>query len=173
MIEMEELKEKIKDKNFIYMVLAGLAVLVIVLQAVSIYKTQKMINLMTSNARTFKVSNDRKVANAEHKQVRKYNKKVPFSFNTQTNLDEKQNDFKIVMDIPENITMDDIRIYIRKDIISINISKNEKKEDENYSLQTSNSFSQSFTIPETNAKFKDLKTSIENGKLTIIVPIVK
>ena len=46
MIEMEELKEKIKDKNFIYMVLVGLAVLVIVLQAVSIYKTQKMINLM-------------------------------------------------------------------------------------------------------------------------------
>lgn len=174
---MEELKKKIDSKNFIYVVLAVFALIIIILQVVSISKTQKMINLMILNTKTFSnnrgILTNRKIDTVNKKRLKKQNKKIPFSFNTQTNLNEEQNDFKIVMDIPENITMEDIKIYIRKNFISINISKNEKKEDKNYSLQTSNSFSQSFTIPETNAKINDLKANIENGKLSIIVPIIK
>lgn len=74
--------------------------------------------------------------------------------------------------VPQNITDDNIVIDLRDNILEISFSKKEEIKNDDVVIQNSIGFSRFFVVPQTTAKTTDVKHSIEDGVVKVVVPIV-
>jgi HSP20 family protein len=85
----------------------------------------------------------------------------------QTNIKKSDNEYKLFISIP-GLTKEDLKITTKDGVLKISFEKNEKT-DNTYFV---NNFVKSYYIPE-DVKEKDIEGKVENGVLSIILPIDK
>ena len=87
--------------------------------------------------------------------------------------DEKNKAYVLEIKVPNNWTKDDLFIQLKKNVLGVGFAG--VIEAENGDEQVSDMFSayRFFAIPETKAKFSDIKYNINNGILTVVIPIIK
>jgi HSP20 family protein len=85
----------------------------------------------------------------------------------QTNIKKSDNEYKLFISIP-GLTKEDLKITTKDGVLKISFERNEKT-DNTYFV---NNFVKSYYIPE-DVKEKDIEGKVENGVLSIILPIDK
>ena len=85
----------------------------------------------------------------------------------QVNVTKNETEYKVLMSVP-GLTKEDLKITIKDGIVKISYLKEDKDETSHFV----NSFTKSYTLPE-NVKEKDIEGKVENGVLTISLPIDK
>jgi HSP20 family protein len=85
----------------------------------------------------------------------------------QTNIKKSDHEYKLFISIP-GLTKEDLKITTKDGVLKISFEKNEKT-DNTYFV---NNFVKSYYIPE-DVKEKDIEGKVENGVLSIILPIDK
>lgn len=85
----------------------------------------------------------------------------------QTNIKKSDNEYKLFISIP-GLTKEDLKITTKDGVLKISFEKNEKT-DNTYFV---NNFVKSYYIPD-DVKEKDIEGKVENGVLTITLPIDK
>jgi HSP20 family molecular chaperone IbpA len=100
--------------------------------------------------------------------VQKTQRRGLFVFKPRSFYRENEKEFVVGFRVPKKLALEDIKIKFNKNVLVINIEKSQTT-DGSYSYD---SFTQTFTTPETKADIKDIKTTIENGKVSVIVPIM-
>ena len=90
-----------------------------------------------------------------------------YSVSPQTNIHKTESEYKISVSIP-GLTKDDIKITIKDSVLKISFEKDEKNDKTHFV----GNFTKSYTIPD-DVKEKDILGSVENGVLTLALPIDK
>jgi HSP20 family protein len=85
----------------------------------------------------------------------------------QINIRKGEGEYRLIMSVP-GLTKDDIKITTKEGVLSIFYEK-EENTDKTYFVS---SFKKSYTIPE-GVKEKDIEGKVENGILTLTLPIEK
>jgi HSP20 family protein len=85
----------------------------------------------------------------------------------QTNIKKSDNEYKLFISIP-GLTKEDLKITTKDGVLKISFERNEKT-DNTYFV---NNFVKSYYIPE-DVKEKDIEGKVENGVLSILLPIDK
>ena len=90
-----------------------------------------------------------------------------FRTSPQVNVTKTEFGYKVLMSVP-GLTKDDLKITIKDSILKISYLKEDKDETSHFV----NSFSKSYSLPET-IKEKDIEGKVENGILEILLPLDK
>lgn len=90
-----------------------------------------------------------------------------YNVSPQTNIHKTESEYKILMSIP-GLTKDDLKITVKEGVLKISF---EREENENKTFFICN-FVKSYTIPD-DVKEKDIIGNVENGVLTLTLPIDK
>ena len=85
----------------------------------------------------------------------------------QTNIKKSDNEYKLFISVP-GLTKEDLKITTKDGVLKISFEKSEKSENTYFV----NNFIKSYYIPE-DVKEKDIEGKVENGLLTITLPIDK
>lgn len=85
----------------------------------------------------------------------------------QINIRKGENEYRLIMSVP-GLTKDDIKITTKEGVLSIFYEKEENTDKTHFV----SSFKKSYTIPE-DVKEKDIEGKVENGILTLTLPIEK
>lgn len=95
-----------------------------------------------------------------------------YSFYSKENYDQKAKRYVIELGVPENIEEKDIKIELKNNILVVSLTKNDEVKDGSTEVKNYINFSRFFSIPKTSAAIKDIKHTLKDGVLTIIVPII-
>lgn len=90
-----------------------------------------------------------------------------YNVSPQTNIHKTESEYKILMSIP-GLTKDDLKITIKEGVLKISFER-EEKDDKAHFI---GNFIKSYTIPD-DVKEKDIVGGVENGILTLTLPIDK
>jgi len=90
-----------------------------------------------------------------------------YNVSPQTNIHKTESEYKILMSIP-GLTKDDLKITIKEGVLKISFER-EEKDDKTHFI---GNFIKSYTIPD-DVKEKDIVGGVENGILTLTLPIDK
>lgn len=85
----------------------------------------------------------------------------------ETKISKNENEYTVQISVP-GLTKDDLKILTKDGVLKISYEKNEK-DDDRYFVET---FTKSYNIPD-DVKEKDIIGKVENGILTLILPIDK
>lgn len=122
-----------------------------------------------SSNETKKVENI-KNKNQENKKSSK-NQRNGFVYNAKVEKNEKE--FTVKVKLPRTFTLDDVKVDLKDNNLILKVEKQTNVKKENEKFYSYNSFFESFSIPETKAELKDIKTTLNNNELVVIVPIIK
>lgn len=90
-----------------------------------------------------------------------------FLSNPQTRIKKSDNDYKLFISVP-GLKKDDLKISTKEGVLKISFEKSES--DEN--IYFVNNFVKSYYIPD-DVREKDIEGKVEDGVLTLILPIDK
>jgi len=90
-----------------------------------------------------------------------------FLFTPETNIKKNETEYTVSISVP-GLTKDDLKILTKEGILKISFEKQEG-DDARYFIE---SFVKSYTIPD-DVKEKDINGTVENGVLTLTLPIDK
>ena len=90
-----------------------------------------------------------------------------YNVSPQTNIHKTESEYKILMSIP-GLTKDDLKITIKEGVLKISFEREEKDDNAHFI----GNFIKSYTIPD-DVKEKDIVGGVENGILTLTLPIDK
>lgn len=85
----------------------------------------------------------------------------------ETNISKNDTEYKIQISVP-GLTKEDLKILSKDGILKISFEQQEKNEKHHFI----HSFVKTYNIPD-NVKEKDIEGKVENGILTLILPIDK
>ena len=85
----------------------------------------------------------------------------------ETNISKTETEYKVQMSIP-GLTKEDLKISTKEGILKISFEQEEKNEKQYFT----HSFVKSYNIPD-DVKEKDIEGKVENGILTLTLPIDK
>ncbi len=108
--------------------------------------------------------------NQENKKFFK-NQKNNFIYHAKTEENEKE--FIVKVRLPKTFSLDDVKVDLKNRNLTIKVEKQTDIKKENEKYYSYNSFFENFLIPETKAELKDIKTTLNNNELMVIVPILK
>jgi len=94
-----------------------------------------------------------------------FNRMSVLGSNKQTNITKNENEYLIQIAVP-GLTKNDIKITLNENVINIS---HESQETDEKTFSFTNSFKKSYTLPE-DIDEKNIKGSVENGVLNIILP---
>lgn len=112
----------------------------------------------------------KKVENTKNKKSSK-NQRNSFVYNAKVEKNEKE--FTVKVKLPRTFTLDDVKVDLKDSNLILKVEKQTNVKKENEKFYSYNSFFESFSIPETKAELKDIKTTLNNNELVVIVPIIK
>jgi HSP20 family protein len=94
-----------------------------------------------------------------------FNRMSVLGSNKQTNITKNENEYLIQIAVP-GLTKNDIKITLNENVINIS---HESQETDEKTFSFTNSFKKSYTLPE-DVDEKNIKGSVENGVLNIVLP---
>lgn len=107
--------------------------------------------------------------NKNKNKIKHSNKKI-HKFNVKTKYKKEDKEYEVELDLPDGFTLDDVEVSLENSILTLSIQKEQTKGD-NGEVRVYDSFYQSFTIPKTKSKTKDIEKKLDDGKLEVKVPI--
>lgn len=110
------------------------------------------------------------VGNENKENKIKHSNKKTHQFNLKTKYEKTDKEYKVELDLPDGFTLDDVDISLENSILTLNVQK-EQTEGKDGDIRVYDSFYQSFTIPKTKSKTKDIDKKLDDSKLKIKVPI--
>jgi HSP20 family molecular chaperone IbpA len=91
-----------------------------------------------------------------------------FVFRPRAAYKEEEKNFTVTFKTPKNLKLEDIKVKFDNSVLTINIEEN-KSTDNGFYYE---SFTQTYTTPVTKATINDVKTTLENNRFVVIVPII-
>jgi HSP20 family molecular chaperone IbpA len=108
---------------------------------------------------------DRRIDKTDRQRVQQ---RGTFVFRPKATYKEEEGEFVVNFRSPRSLTLEDINVGFANNVLNIRIEKSHDT-DNSFSYE---SLSQAFTTPNTTVTVDDVKTTVDNGRVSVVVPII-
>ncbi|MBR2141119.1 MAG: Hsp20/alpha crystallin family protein [Rickettsiales bacterium] len=87
--------------------------------------------------------------------------------------EQTEKEFTLKMKLPRGVTANDVKVDLQNNNLIVKIEKSSNFSSDDVKAYSYSSFFENFLVNPTKATIKDVKVSVENNELNVVVPIIK